>query len=139
MYAPHALPMYREEQNSKKRKERSDRKDPIRSKKPDPPVSLAPRRHPILRTIKCVAPRYYCAYKCTNWLVDGSFGWTAANPPSPLPALLSVYTISAAVSDARARRTGAPELVQQLPPVRAQGAPCFAEKPAQRGENGSIL
>ena len=41
MYAPHALPMYREEQNSKKRKERSDRKDPVRSKKPDPPVSDA--------------------------------------------------------------------------------------------------
>lgn len=41
MYAPHALPMYREEQNSKKRKERSDRKDPVRSKKPDPPVSRA--------------------------------------------------------------------------------------------------
>lgn len=40
MYAPHALPMYREEQNSKKRKERSDRKDPVRSKKPDPPVSI---------------------------------------------------------------------------------------------------
>lgn len=39
MYAPHALPMFREEQNSKKRKERSDRKDPVRSKKPDPPVS----------------------------------------------------------------------------------------------------
>lgn len=39
VFAPHALPMYREERNSKKRKERSDRKDPIRSKKPDPPVS----------------------------------------------------------------------------------------------------
>lgn len=39
VYAPHALPMFREEQNSKKRKERSDRKDPVRSKKPDPPVS----------------------------------------------------------------------------------------------------
>lgn len=38
VYAPHALPMFREEQNSKKRKERSDRKDPVRSKKPDPPV-----------------------------------------------------------------------------------------------------
>lgn len=38
VYAPHALPMYREEINSKKRKERSDRKDPVRSKKPDPPV-----------------------------------------------------------------------------------------------------
>ncbi|CAM9292369.1 unnamed protein product [Laminaria digitata] len=38
VYAPHALPMYREEQNSKKRKERSDRKDPVRSKKPDPPM-----------------------------------------------------------------------------------------------------
>ncbi|CBJ29493.1 conserved unknown protein [Ectocarpus siliculosus] len=38
VYAPHALPMFREEQNSKKRKERSDRKDPVRSKKPDPPM-----------------------------------------------------------------------------------------------------
>lgn len=44
MYAPHALPMFREEQNSKKRKERSDRKDPVRSKKPDPPVSQTPGR-----------------------------------------------------------------------------------------------
>lgn len=43
VYAPHALPMYREEQNSKKRKERSDRKDPVRSKKPDPPVRSAPQ------------------------------------------------------------------------------------------------
>lgn len=43
VYAPHALPMFREEQNSKKRKERSDRKDPVRSKKPDPPVSEAAR------------------------------------------------------------------------------------------------
>lgn len=42
VYAPHALPMFREEQNSKKRKERSDRKDPVRSKKPDPPVSETP-------------------------------------------------------------------------------------------------
>ena len=39
VFAPHALPMYREEMNSKKRKERIDRKDPVRSKKPDPPVS----------------------------------------------------------------------------------------------------
>lgn len=38
VYNPHALPMYREERNSKKRKERSDRKDPVKSKKPDPPV-----------------------------------------------------------------------------------------------------
>eukprot|EP00903_Cladosiphon_okamuranus_P014177 g13174.t1 len=38
VYAPHALPMFREERNSKKRKERSDRKDPVRSKKPDPPM-----------------------------------------------------------------------------------------------------
>ena len=39
VFGPHALPMYREEMNSKKRKERIDRKDPVRSKKPDPPVS----------------------------------------------------------------------------------------------------
>ncbi|CAN0002946.1 unnamed protein product, partial [Choristocarpus tenellus] len=36
--APHSLPMFRDNQMSKKRKSASARKDPVKSKKPDPPV-----------------------------------------------------------------------------------------------------
>lgn len=58
VYAPHALPMFREEQNSKKRKERSDRKDPVRSKKPDPPVSETRRQVVRFRLIPPLTKHY---------------------------------------------------------------------------------
>lgn len=39
--------------------------------------------------------------------------------------------------DARPRCAGTHQLVQQLPPVRSQGTPCFSEESAQRGKHES--
>lgn len=188
--------MFREEQNSKKRKERSDRKDPVRSKKPDPPVSEAMQYgghgsmflvEPSLSKSARVDTRFLFLCLLRVWhgwgLVSnnslGEFGAAVgdgvharcvnlesrvckalcASSVQRLIVLLSLAIrhrqhrceqeslIALSVSLVRAHhsifcpdawpwRAGAHQLFQQLPPVCAQGTPCFPEKPASRGKHG---